>query len=54
MSSCAARRYEVKALRGGSFEVRGPGGAAKAVKFANDNDLRKATYALFMDGVAIA
>jgi hypothetical protein len=45
-------RYEVKALRGGRYEVQGAAGTGKTARtFANDNDLWRWTYILAMDGV---
>ena len=46
-------RYEVKALRGGRWEVRGGAGSMgkAAHTFASDNDLWRWTYILAMDGV---
>jgi type IV secretion system protein VirD4 len=45
-------RYEVKALRGGRYEVQGAAGTGKAARtFASDNDLWRWTYILAMDGV---
>jgi hypothetical protein len=44
--------YEVKALRGGRWEVSGSPGTAKTPHtFANDKDLWRWTYVLVMDGV---
>jgi len=45
-------RYEVKALRGGRWEVNGAAGTGKPAHiFANDNDLWRWTYILAMDEV---
>lgn len=45
-------RYEVKALRGGRWEVQGAPGTGKAARtFASDTDLWRWTYILAMDGV---
>jgi len=51
----AQEGYEVKPVRGGCYEMRGTGGAAKGVRtFATANDLWKWAYVLVMDGVDIA
>jgi type IV secretion system protein VirD4 len=48
-------QYEVKALRGGRYEVTGSPGTAKPVRsFANDNELWRWTYLLAMDGADAA
>ena len=48
----AQQGYEVKPVRGGRYEMRRPGGAAKGVHtFGSANDLWKWAYVLVMDGV---
>ncbi len=45
----AQQGFEVKALRGGRYEVRANGSAKGVRTFASDDDLWKWTYGLVMD-----